>query len=927
MLCAVQAQVTCVPAFPTTEDTVTIFYDAAAGNGALKNVTPVYQHAGVITNLSTGPSDWKYVKTTWASTTATAQMTNVSPNIWSKKVHIRSFYGIPQGETATKLAFVFRNATGSIVGRASDGSDIYYDIVPDDGLLRTKFLTPPEPFKLTTAGQMISIKCAASEPATLRLFDNGTLLLEKINSETLDFSLTTSAGFHKIEFKAETATQTSTSEFNYLVPGAVTVENAPAGTQLGATVLSPGNLRFRLDAPGKGQVFVVGNFNNWSPTAASQMKKSVDGKTWWLDVAGVDFTQPVLYQYLVDGNIKIADPLSTLVLDPNNDNFIDAATWPNLPAYPVGKTAGTVSFLRLNQPAFNWQVTNFAKPKRTDLVIYELLVRDFLAAHNYPTLLDSLDYLQNLGINAIELMPINEFDGNINWGYSPAYHSALDKYYGSPELFKTFVDECHKRGIAVIQDVVFNHATGDSPLAKLYWDSANNRPAADNPWLNPVAKHLYNVYNDMNHESAMTKEYVDQCLKHWVEEYHVDGFRFDLSKGFTQKTSTTDAQMQAYDAGRIATLKHYGDVVWSKDPTSLCILEHFADNDEEKELSSYGFMLWGNIRWGYKEAALGYNAGANDMSWGVWKNRGWTAPHLVSYMESHDEERIGYECKTNGNTGNPAHNVKALSVATRRRELCDALFYTLPGPKMLWQFGELGYDYSINYCQNGTINNACRTDPKPIKWDFLADVSRKHLHDVAAALIHLRVSEDVFETTDFNLTIGQTVSKKIKLNSPTSNAVILGNVSVNAQSMSIDFQHTGTWYNYLTGEELQVNVVNQTFNLEPGGYRVFLDKKVSLPPGISLAAKELPEGFDQLEVFPNPTEGQLVVGFTLNKKSRITVDLFDLTGKLVKKLGSAEYPIGENYLENEVGSLAPGIYMLRILDENGGVATRKVLIK
>jgi len=151
---------------------------------------------------------------------------------------------------------------------------------------------------------------------------------------------------------------------------------------------------------------------------------------------------------------------------------------------------------------YSWQITDFEKPPTEKLVIYELLIRDFLETHDYKTLRDTLSYLKSLGVNAIELMPVMEFSGNNSWGYNPIYHLAVDKYYGLTNDFKSFVDSAHANGIAVILDMVLNQCDNLSPLAMLYWDKANNRPAVNNPWLNPIATHPFNVFNDFNHESS-----------------------------------------------------------------------------------------------------------------------------------------------------------------------------------------------------------------------------------------------------------------------------------------------------------------------------------------------------------------------------------------------------------------------------------------
>ena len=347
-----------------------------------------------------------------------------------------------------------------------------------------------------------------------------------------------------------------------------------------------------------------------------------------------------------------------------------------------------------------------------------MLVRDFVANHDWNTLRDTLNYFKKLGVNAVEIMPFNEFEGNNSWGYNPDFYFAPDKYYGPKNTLKQFIDSCHKRGIAVVMDIALNHSFGLSPMVQLYWDAANNRPAANNPWFNPVPKHAFNVGYDMNHESLATRYFVSRVVDHWLNDYKVDGFRFDLSKGFTQ-TQTCDNNgancnvnaFGAYDATRIAIWKRYYDTLQLKAPGSYAILEHFADNTEEIELSNYGMLLWGNMSYNYQQAAMGYNTDW-DFSGGIYTVRNWTQPNLVTYMESHDEERLMYKNVQFGNSSG-TYNVKDVNTALKRIEMCGAFLFTIPGPKMFWQFGELGYDYAINTCTNGSINDSCRLTPSP----------------------------------------------------------------------------------------------------------------------------------------------------------------------------------------------------------------------
>ena len=921
------AQVTCDPVFPTVMDMVTIYFDATQGNAALTNVSgTVYMHTGVITSQSISPTDWKHVTTTWGVADPVGAMTLVSPNLYKKTFTINTFYGIGANETVLKMAFVFRNQDGSKVGRAADGSDIYYDVSPVNAPLLTTLVQPTASLLLVSSGSAIPVKGAASKSAALRLLDNGNQVATG-NGLTLDYTLTAgAAGFHRIDFVASVGSEQDTSSFNYLVPSPVVSQDLPAGSEPGITYLDGQSVRLVLYAPNKQVVHVTGDFNDWLPTANYQMKRSTDGTTWWLDITGLNPGQIYRFQYLVDGALRIADPLSTLVLDAGNDPFIPASTYPNLPAYPTGKTTGMVSVLQMAQTPFNWQASGYQRPKKTDLVIYELLLRDFVAAHDFQTVLDSLNYLEKLGVTAIELMPVNEFDGNISWGYNPSFHKALDKYYGTAEALKTLIDACHQRHMAVILDVVFNHASNNSPLAQLYWDGTNNRPAADNPWMNPVAKHDYNVFNDFNHESQPTKVYVKNCLNYWLSEFKVDGFRFDLSKGFTQKnTLGSVSNWGQYDASRIAILKDYANAIWATDASAYVILEHFADNTEEKELAEYGMMPWGNMRGAYKDIALGFN-NTIDLSGISYKQRGWSVPNLVGYFESHDEERIGYECQAFGNAQTSGYNVKNLPVYTRRIELLNNLFYTVPGPKMLWQFGELAYDFSIRLCQNGASSDNCRTDPKPIRWDYYSDPYRRRLYDITSALLHLRQNYDVFETTDFQLGLGSGNGRTIRLNSPSMNVQVVANVATSQQTVTATFQHTGTWYEYYSGATKEVTNVNESITLAAGDYRLYTDQFVALPPGINTTPViEIAGLLSGLEVYPNPTSDLFFIDFALDKSAAVRIEVQDMTGKNVTFTAGSTLPAGDQHMELSTAGWQPGVYFLSVRDENGARMTKRLV--
>jgi len=499
-------------------------------------------------------------------------------------------------------------------------------------------------------------------------------------------------------------------------------------------------------------------------------------------------------------------------------------------------------------------------------------------------------------------MPINEFEGNISWGYNPSFHYALDKYYGTSEAFKTFVDEAHKKGIAVILDIVYNHAFGQSPLTMLYWDSTNSRPSVENPWLNPVAKHPFNVGYDFNHESQATKYYVKRGLKNWIEKYHIDGYRFDLSKGFTQNQSSDDSQMAAYDASRITILKDYADYIWAINSQAYVILEHFASNTEEKELSDYGIMLWGNNNSQYNEATMGYSSNISNITH---KQRGWSKPNLVGYMESHDEERLMYKNLKYGN-GSGSYSVKNLATSLDRMKLAGTFFFLLPGPKMIWQFVELGYDYSLFTCSNGTVNENCKLDSKPIKWDYLSEGERKKLFNNYRTLISLKKDYNLFNTDNFDVSLNGFM-KSFRLNSPDLNATALGNFDVKPGNINPKFQHLGLWYDYFTGDSINITDVQSSILLNPGEFHLYFDKKII---DSSVPVHEIEES-NKIQVFPNPAKDIIEIGLPDNKLI-IKWNVFDINGKNIK----IEKNLGNKI---NINNLKAGIYFIKIINSENEI--------
>lgn len=908
------------PALPLQTDDVTIFFNAKEGDGGLEGFSgTVYAHTGVITSESTSSSDWKYVVAEWGTANDKVKMTRVGEDLYSISFNIQTFYNISPGEQVEQLAFVFRNVNGSVSGRASGGGDIFTDVDATGSGIRIS-VSRPQDQSVFIQGDSVQVAVSLSSQATLSISDNGNPIFSSI-TEAANFTyLPSGVGDHTLTFSATTNNGTATANRVFTVlAGNQTILSPPEGIRPGINYENDSYI-FAIEAPGKNNVILLCSENNYEPDTDFLMNKSPNGDLFWLEVPinifeGGNNT----YQYLVDGLITVADPYSELVLDPQNDPLIPTSLGQDLPSYPSG-ASGRVSVLDKEKTIYDWVNTDFKKPQKTDLVIYELLVRDFLEDHSYRSLIDTLDYLENLGINAIELMPIHEFEGNNSWGYNPSFHLAVDKYYGSREELKEFIDAAHGRGIAVILDVVFNHVFSQSPLAQLYWDNNSFSPTEDNPWLNIVPRHPFNVGYDMNHESSYTKDWVKRNLEQWIQEYRFDGFRFDLSKGLTQTNSLGDeALMARYDPSRVSILKEYADYIWSISPDAYVIMEHFADNLEERELSDYGMMLWGNMNFQFGEAAMGYSS---NLEWADYKARGYSDPHLITYMESHDEERLAYKIKNFGNS-NGTYNTRDQNTAMERLEALSVIYYSLPGPKMLWQFGELGYDFSINYCQNGTINESCRVDPKPIRWNYLNDESRNALKEITTDMIYLKTTFPTFSTADYRFNGTDPYRKTVKLTHPEMNVVSMANFNINSASVFPIFQQEGTWYEYFSNDSLIVEDLNMGINLEAGEYRLYTSKKIEKRVGqVTSVVNNLSQ--EPIHAYPNPiiAGGELAV--------EIEKSIFPLIAKLYAPDGRM-IPLKHIQLNNQTrlrlpSKLTNGVYFLHLL-VNGRVYTDKIQIK
>ena len=600
------------------------------------------------------------------------------------------------------------------------------------------------------------------------------------------------------------------------------VEKAPlpAGLEYGINYINDSTVTLVLkeqdnNGDSYDYAYVIGDFSQWECQNDYAMKRDEETGCWWCTLKRLEPGKEYRFQYhLYDkawGVARIADPYTEIVYS-IDDKWISSSTYPTLSSYPT-TTSGNVGALQTGQKAYEWNMETYTIDDPNNLIIYELLLRDFTASKDLAGALKRMDYLDSLGINAIELMPVQEFDGNNSWGYNPAAYFAMDKAYGTREMYKQFIDECHRRGIAVILDVVYNHATGSNPMARMYWDAANNCTAPNNPWFNVSAPHPYSVFHDWNHENEEVRAYIKRNLEYLLTEYRVDGFRFDLTKGFTQRRCS-ESTASNYDQARIDILTNYYEDIKAVRPDAVVILEHFCCDDEERKLTEQGMKVWRNVNNAYCQTAMGY-VSDSDLS-ALWTGKN-AMPFggYVGFMESHDEERTSYKAKTWG----AGEISKSLAERMQRAALNAAFFFTVPGPKMVWQFGELGYDHSIE--ENG------RTGEKPLCWEYLEVAERKALYNTYSQFIKFRQSYPKFfnSTADFSWKVGSnnwSTGRYVQSISGEQAFVVVGNFDTHPQTLTVEFPTTGLWTNHFDAAEYYTEQ-QISLTLSAGEYRMFVN--------------------------------------------------------------------------------------------------------
>ncbi len=490
---------------------------------------------------------------------------------------------------------------------------------------------------------------------------------------------------------------------------------------MGAVVGEEG-VTFRVWAPHAQAVYVEGTFNNWSPTAHPLKRDAQDN--WSATIPQAQSGDR--YKYLIV-------------------NETTGKTYRRIDPYArsVTNSVGTVI---IEDPVFDWgPSTAFEPPPLNKMVIYEIHVGTFVdepggRPGTFTTALQKLDYLKDLGINTLKILPVGEFAGDYSWGYNPSHIFAVEEAYGGPQAFKAFVKAAHDRGLAVILDTVYNHL-GPTDLDLWQFDGWS-------PHWNTGGIYFYNnwrartqwAHTRPNFALPHVRQYFKDNVRLWFDDFHVDGLRWDS----TVNMRTVDNGRGAILPDGISLMQEINDISHSYTPPKIMVAEDHRDNawiTQETGTGGIGFDTQWDPKFVHtiRDAIIPASDADRSMQkvkWSIARRYGPDVFERVIYTESHDEV-------ANGSARVPEQiwlNHPESWESQKRSTMGSAIVWTAPGIPMMFQGQEF-------------LEDRWFRDVDPLEWWRLE--AYHGIHDLYRDLIHLRTNATGVTRglTGYNLTV------------------------------------------------------------------------------------------------------------------------------------------------------------------------------
>ncbi|MGL5807514.1 MAG: alpha-amylase family glycosyl hydrolase, partial [Xenococcaceae cyanobacterium] len=525
-------------------------------------------------------------------------------------------------------------------------------------------------------------------------------------------------------------------------------------------------IEFALFAPYNNEAALIGNFSDWETIPMTkddkgyfrtkveledgvyQYKFKVQSKSW--------FFEP-------DQWVEVVDPYATDIDNPTQNAVVCIKEGERI------------------VDTYVWQHDDKPLPPDRELVIYELHVGDFsggeddpYARGRYEHVVEKLDYLCELGVNAIELMPVKEYPGDHSWGYNPRHFFATESSYGSTDRLKNLIDECHGKGIRVIMDGIYNHSEAEAPLTQIdhdYWYHHEPRDP-DNNW---GPEFNYEHY-DENLETYPARKFVGDTIRYWIEEYHIDGIRYDAAR---QIANYDFMHWIVDEAKNAASMKPF-----------INIAEHIPETTDITNVDGPMDSCWHDSFYHTVKAHIcGDRFDVEELKNVLdCKRQGFMgAVNVVNYLTNHDHERIMKEL---------GDREIFDDAAFKRAKLGAVLLMTAVGIPMLWMGEEFG-EFKPKTPESAKID-----------WTILKNDLNRSLFDYYKGLTFLRKSNHALYGENIDFFWEDLESKVIaytRWNDEGSRVVVVANFSDNflAGYKVPNFPANGKWHEWTGNYDLE----------------------------------------------------------------------------------------------------------------------------
>lgn len=701
-------------------------------------------------------------------------------------------------------------------------------------------------------------------------------------------------------------------------PAVVQLHPLPSYAKHGVTLAGPhsgDSTTFRLQVPGKTTVALriapAGNPLGLAPPMT--MYKSPLGNDWWLNVKLLPNTQ-YEYVYELDGGKQITDPFGRYV-----------GTYGTL--FSTGAEG-------LSADNFLWTDSGYQRPPLNKLIIYEMHIGEFAGGYygkqagtaGFSDLKTLIPYFDSLGVNAIELMPITDY-GNVgrsghSWGYDVNSYFALEPAYGTARQLKELINEAHRHGIAVILDVVFNHQNDTGPLWQMLPDEAANPYFKANNDLRYNEDPLF-FFKDMDHWTAETQELILTNLRMWIDEFRIDGFRYDFTQGIGWNYDLPKVGILGW-ANAIDTL-YKGQIYQIAEhlPESPALLYysgltsgwHDAFRDEifnearfkdRSLLNIENFVLDLHAYQSNDTPAYPYN----------YANR--TEP--VNATITHDEQSLIYEMT----------QFQGVSVAeaVQRDKLYGAFPFLSLGIPMLW----MGQEFSA---PRGWPSGDLKLSYRPLEWDWLL-VQRGIDHfKWYKTLVTQRLKNPALYQGQLKRLYRYDAAKVLvwgfEDTATNSKVMCVANLSpLNQTPTNLPWLGAGKWYDIFdqTVFDVSGNSV-ASFPLQPFTIKVYSNKTNS-ELGITSVKQQsqtTPTEFRLEQNYPNPFNPTTTIAYQVPASGHVLLTVYDIVGRKVATLVDEVQSAGRYATFFDASSLASGVYFYKLTTGNYTQVKRMSVVK